>query len=330
MATPKGAPTERRRRDQDKTHGPAPPTTHARRRHGAPSAVAPPPPRPPARPAGACCATLRHGAGRDATTTATTSSPRRRRSPPGGADRERQGADETQMKGETPSAVGPLPPRPPARPARRLLRYATPRRGAGRGTRRRQRRHRARDAGGRRRGGQSERGKTKLRRGGEPRRETPQPDTPAACPSLDPDRRREPKGVGACIGRRKTRGRHAAELPARRRPASAAERRGMAQECRRRAARWVSRPSPTLKPDHTSPADTCQRLRRIIHDTLTDQCTSLCVPSLIRFDKSWGICPVFRDAHQGVTLWKTRPPAGEALMRAYDTHPTRAAPHTRG
>jgi len=31
MATPKGAPTERRRRDQGKTHGPASPTTHARR-----------------------------------------------------------------------------------------------------------------------------------------------------------------------------------------------------------------------------------------------------------------------------------------------------------
>jgi hypothetical protein len=172
---------------------------------------------------------------------------------------------------KAPRAASPAAAVGATRPAPATLRSATARGG----TRRRQRRHRARDAGGRRRGGQSERGKTKLRRGGEPRSETPQPDTPAACPSLDPDRRRAPKGVGACIGRRKSRGRHAAELTACRRPASAAARRGMAQECRRRAARWVSRPSPTLKPDHTSPADTCQRLRRIIHDTLTDQCTSL-------------------------------------------------------
>jgi hypothetical protein len=188
---------------------------------------------------------------------------------------------------KAPRAASPAAAVGATRPAPATLRSATARGG----TRRRQRRHRARDAGGRCRAGQLERGKTELRRGGEPRSETPQPDTPAACPSPASDRRREPKGVGACIGRRKTRGRHAAELPACRRPASAAERRGMAQECRRRAARWVSRPSPTLKPDHTSPADTCQRPRRIMHDTLTAQCTSLCGTSLIRFDQSRGICP---------------------------------------
>ena len=143
------------------------------------------------------------------------------------------------------------------RPAPATLRSATARGG----TRRRQRRHRTRDAGGHRRGEQTERGETQMRSRRRERSETPQPETPAACPSPAPDRRREPKGVGACIGRRKTRGRHAAELPACRRPASTAERRGMAQECRRRAARWVSRPSPSLKPDHTSLADICQRLQ---------------------------------------------------------------------
>ena len=166
------------------------------------------------------------------------------------------------------SAMSPLPPRPSARPARRLLRYAPPRRGAGRDDD-------SDDIGPETpadtaEGGETERGETQLRCGRREKSEAPQPETPAACPSPASDRRREPKGVGACIGRRKTRGRHAAELPACRRPASAAERRGMAQECRRRAARWVSRPSPTLKPDHTSPADTCQRLRRIMHDTLTE------------------------------------------------------------
>ena len=173
---------------------------------------------------------------------------------------------------KAPRAASPAAAVGATRPAPATLRSATARGG----TRRRQRRHRARDAGRRRREEQPERGKTKLRRGEELRRETPQPVTPAACPSPASDRRREPKGVGACIGRRKTRGRHAAELPACRWPASAAARRGMAQECRRRAARWVSRPSPSLKPDHTSLADTCQRP----HNSCTTRLSKHWIPVL--------------------------------------------------
>jgi len=67
IATPKGAPTERRRRDQDKTHGPAPPTTHARRAPRRPQRGKP----SPAAAAGATRRRLlryappRRGAGRD-------------------------------------------------------------------------------------------------------------------------------------------------------------------------------------------------------------------------------------------------------------------------
>ena len=183
IATPKGAPTERRRRDQDKTHGPAPPTTHARR------------------------------------------APRR------------------------PQRGKPSPAAAAGATRRRLLRYAPPRRGAGRDDD-----SDDRDAGGRRRGGQSERGKTKLRRGGEPRRETPQPDTPAACPSLDPDRRRAPNGVDHPRWASQTSG------PARRRTARlppAGQRRGAAghgarMPPARRKMGFTTLPDPQARPHEPS------------------------------------------------------------------------------